>query len=188
MERNNMIIIEGPQGTGKSTLANYLRDNIASSNLYRLSGQRDKTNQGLELSIRMYDALLKYLYDMQKIPMDMIFDRTFMTEEVYARLGFKEYSFTNEYIRYAKLLNDLNYNIHYFNLYLKNTNLFIKRLARDSHHNYQAFSKDSSVRQQNMYSNIANELNEYDNINVHNLAMDDFEESYSNVRKLLKMK
>ncbi len=188
MDKNNMIIIEGPQGTGKSTLANYLRDNIASSNLYRLSGQRDKTNKGLELSIKMYDALLSYLKDMQNIPMDMIFDRTFMTEEVYARLGFKDYSFTEQYKCYSNLLNQLNYNIHYFNLYLEDTDLFIKRLARDSHHNYQAFSKDSSVKQQMMYSEIANELSQYNNINVHNLAMDNFEESYSDVRKLLKMK
>ena len=186
--KNNMIIIEGPQGTGKSTLANYLRDNIASSNLYRLSGQRDKTNKGLELSIKMYDALLKYLKDMQNIPMDMIFDRTFMTEEVYARLGFKDYSFTKEYLKYVKLLNELEYNIYYFNLYLQDTDLFIKRLARDSHHNYQAFSKDSSVRQQDMYSNIALELNEYNNIKVKNLPMDDFEKSYSEVRRILKMK
>ena len=36
MER--LIIVEGPQGVGKTTLANYLRDNIVGSNLYRLSG------------------------------------------------------------------------------------------------------------------------------------------------------
>ena len=42
----------------------------------------------------MYDALIDYLEKMQSVPMDMIFDRTFMTEEVYARLGYKDYSFT----------------------------------------------------------------------------------------------
>jgi len=188
MDKNNMIIIEGPQGTGKSTLANYLRDNIASSNLYRLSGQRDKTSAGLEKSIKMYDALLNYLYQMENIGMDMIFDRTFMTEEVYARLGFKDYSFTDQFNIYCNMLNNLKYNIYYFNLYLKDTDLFIKRLARPSHHNYQDFSKDSSVRQQEMYSNVANELSKYNNINVVNLAMDDFEKSYDVVRKTLKMK
>ena len=188
MNKNKMIIIEGPQGTGKSTLANYLRDNIASSNLYRLSGQRDKTNQGLELSIKMYDALLNYLKDMQYIPMDMIFDRTFMTEEVYARLGFKDYSFTDEYLRYVRMLNNLNYNIYYFNLYLENIELFRQRLDRPSHHNYQAFSLDSSVNQQKMYRDVARELVEYNNINVIDLPMDNFDESYDVVKKTLKMK
>lgn len=86
MKRSKLVIIEGPQGTGKTTLANYLRDNMSGSNLYRLSGQKDKTQTGLNYSIKMYDALLNYLEIMQDIPMDIIFDRTFMTEEVYARL------------------------------------------------------------------------------------------------------
>ena len=53
MKDNRLIIIEGPQGTGKSTLANYLRDTVASSNLYRLSGQKDKTATGKEISIKI---------------------------------------------------------------------------------------------------------------------------------------
>lgn len=188
MERNNLIIIEGPQGTGKSTLASYLRDNIASSNLYRLSGQRDKTNKGLEQSKLMYDALFSYLQNMQNIPMDMIFDRTFTSEEVYARLGYKEYSFTEQYKRYSALLNELYYKIYYFNLYLENVDLFRQRLDRPSHHNYQAFSLDNSVNQQKAYRDVASELSTYDNINVIDLPMDNFEESYGQVRRILKMK
>ena len=187
MERNNLIIIEGPQGTGKSTLASYLRDNIASSNLYRLSGQRDKTNKGLEQSKLMYDALFSYLQNMQNIPMDMIFDRTFTSEEVYARLGYKEYSFTEQYKRYSALLNELYYKIYYFNLYLENVDLFRQRLDRPSHHNYQAFSLDNSVNQQKAYRDVASELSTYDNINVIDLPMDNFEESYDQVRRILKM-
>ena len=187
MERNNLIIIEGPQGTGKSTLSSYLRDNIASSNLYRLSGQRDKTNKGLEQSKLMYDALFSYLQNMQNIPMDMIFDRTFTSEEVYARLGYKEYSFTEQYKRYSTLLNELYYKIYYFNLYLENVDLFRQRLDRPSHHNYQAFSLDNSVNQQKAYRDVASELSTYDNINVIDLPMDNFEESYDQVRRILKM-
>ena len=44
--RGNIIIIEGPQGVGKSTMANFLRDNLASSNLYRLTGIKDKSQTG----------------------------------------------------------------------------------------------------------------------------------------------
>ena len=61
MEKMKLIVIEGPQGTGKTTLANYLRENIPGSNLYRLSGQKDKTTSGKKLSTKMYDALLEYL-------------------------------------------------------------------------------------------------------------------------------
>ena len=114
MKENRLIIIEGPQGTGKTTLANYLRENIKGSNLYRLSGQKDKTTDGKEYSIKMYQSLIKYLYRMQDIPMDLIFDRTFITEEVYARLGYKDYQFTDTYQKLVYDLSKLKYDIHYF--------------------------------------------------------------------------
>lgn len=188
MEKNRLIIVEGPQGAGKSTLANYLRDNIAGSNLFRLSGQKDKTKTGLQCSIKMYDALMNYLRAMQEVPMDMVFDRTFMTEEVYARLGYKEYSFTDVYKKLVLQFNELNYDIYYFSLYLEKVETYIQRLARDHHHNYQAFSLESSINQQNTYLQIADELNLYENINVIKLPMDDFDKAYEEVNKVLKIK
>ena len=187
IERSRIIIVEGPQGTGKSTLASYLRDNIAGSNLYRLSGQKDKTETGLQYSTRMYNYLLNYMEDMQDIPMDLIFDRTFTTEEVYARLGYKDYSFTQIYYNLLERLNELNYDIHYFNLCLDNTELFRERLARPEHHQYQAFSLKNSVDQQHMYKVISSEVAYYPNINVHEVAMDDFKDAYDKVKSLLKM-
>ena len=103
-----IIIIEGPQGCGKTTLSNFLRENIPSSNLYRLSGQKSKTNEGKILSIKMYNALLKYMAEMESIPMDLIFDRTFFTEYVYASLGYKEYPFEEEYQIYLERLLKIN--------------------------------------------------------------------------------
>ena len=187
MEHSKMIIIEGPQGTGKTTLANFLRENISGSNLYRLSGQKDKSMKGIEYSIKMYRALLDYLKKMQNIPMDIIFDRTFTTEEVYSRLGYKEYSFNLVYKELTEELNELKYEIYYFSLYLKNISLFKKRLDRPYHHNYQAFSEDNSLNQQNTYLEIADELNNYNNINVYKLAMDDFEKSYNEICNILKL-
>lgn len=188
MKDNKLIIIEGPQGTGKSTLANYLRDTVASSNLYRLSGQKDKTATGKEISIKMYKALLDYLKTMQDIPMNMIFDRTFTTEEVYARLGYKDYSFTDAYIMLSDILASLDYDINYFSLYLRNTNLFEERLDRGPHHQYQAFSVENSVNQQNKYLEISDELDQYKSIKVHRIAMDNFDKSYDQIEKILKLK
>ena len=185
--RSKMIIVEGPQGTGKTTLANYLRDNMSGSNLYRLSGQKDKTDKGYIYSYHMYKALLEYLTQMEYIPMDMIFDRIFTSEEVYSRLGYKEYSFTKAYQEFVEKLNRLEYDIYYFSLYLNDLELFRERLIRN-HHNYQSFSVENSSNQQEMYLNICNELDEYDNINVIKLPMDDFEESYKRVRKVLSIK
>ena len=187
MKQSKLIIIEGPQGTGKTTLSNFLRDNMLGSNLYRLSGQKDKTQTGLNYSVTMYNALLDYLNVMQNIPMDIIFDRTFMTEEVYARLGYKEYSFTDIYNELLKKLSMLNYDIYYFSLYLKDVNLFKKRLARDSHHNYQEFSSQNSIDQQNMYLKICDDLSRFENIHITKLEMDDFKTAYDKVKRILKI-
>ena len=185
---DKMIIVEGPQGAGKTTLANYLRDNIPGSNLYRLSGQKDKSLNGLEYSRKMYDALFEYLAKMQKVPMDMIFDRTFTTEEVYARLGYKDYSFTEDYEAYLKMLERLEYDIYYFSLYLRDINLYAKRLDRGEHHNYQEFSVDNSRNQQELFLEMSRDLGQLKNVNAIQLPMDDFDEAYGIVKDTLKMR
>ena len=185
--RNRLIIVEGPQGTGKTTLANFLCDNIAGSNLYRLSGQKEKSVMGKEYSIAMYNALFDYMKKMEAIPMDLIFDRTFFTEEVYGRLGYKEYSFTDEYFSFLSQLNKLKYDIYYYSLYLDKVDLFRKRLERPNHHQYQTFSIDNSVNQQKVYHDIACEIKENTNIYVEELAMDDFDKAYDFVCKQLKI-
>lgn len=183
---NRLIVVEGPQGTGKTTLANYLRESIPGSNLYRLSGQKDKSITGRDISIKMYDALLDYLKAMEDVPMDLVFDRTFFTEEVYARLGYKDYSFTDNYYKLVDRFVDLNYEKYFINLYLENTDIFKERLDRE-HHDYQAFSVQSSIDQQNTYKELASELSTR-GVNVENLAMDNFDEAYDKVKRLLKIK
>lgn len=53
-KRGNIIIIEGPQGVGKSTMANFLRENLESSALFRLTGIKDKTITGYQKNKNMY--------------------------------------------------------------------------------------------------------------------------------------
>lgn len=71
------IIVEGPQGCGKTTLTNYLRENIPAANLYRLTGHKDKTVTGKEKSEKMYNALLNYIKSLEGCDVNLIFDRMF---------------------------------------------------------------------------------------------------------------
>ena len=119
--KNNIIIIEGPQGSGKSTMANFLRDNLASSNLYRLTGIKDKTASGLEKNIKMYNDLIDYMQKLEDMGVNLIFDRTFFTEMIYSSLGYKPYDFTKPYNELVKRLARLNYNIYFLSYLYKSS-------------------------------------------------------------------
>lgn len=175
--KNNIIIIEGPQGSGKSTMANFLRDNLASSNLYRLTGIKDKTASGLEKNIKMYNDLIDYMQKLEDMGVNLIFDRTFFTEMIYSSLGYKPYDFTKPYNELVKRLASLNYNIYYVVLYLKDTSIYEKRIVRN-HHQYQAFSLENSTNQQNKYLEYADKIAEK-NINVIKIPTDNFKEAYN---------
>ena len=180
------IIIEGPQGCGKTTLANYLREKVPASNLYRLAGQKDKTVEGKNNSIKMYDALLDYMKAMENTGVNLIFDRTFFSEEVYASLGYKDYSFNDKYKELLDKLSKLNFEIIYISLYLKDTSLYTKRLERD-HHNYQNFAAESSIKQQNKYKELIKDVEKLENAKVYEIAMDNFEKAYKEIDKILNI-
>lgn len=175
--RGNIIIIEGPQGVGKSTMANFLRDNLASSNLYRLTGINDKTPTGYEKNKIMYLGLINYMEALEETELNLIFDRTFFTEQVYSTLGYKEYKFDEAYERLVKKLSDLDYNIYFVVLYLKDTSIYEKRLQRQ-HHQYQAFSLENSVNQQNAYLKLIDDI-KYKSIKTLKIATDNYEEAYN---------
>lgn len=177
MKKGNIIIIEGPQGVGKSTMANFLRDNLASSNLYRLTGIKDKTPTGLNKNKTMYLGLINYMESLEDTELNLIFDRTFFTEEVYASLGYKEYNFDDVYERLLKKLADLDFNIYFVVLYLKDTSIYEKRLERQ-HHQYQTFSVENSINQQNKYLELLNNI-KYKNINKIKIATDDYPKAYN---------
>ena len=175
--RGNIIIIEGPQGVGKSTMANFLRDNLASSNLYRLTGIKDKTQTGYEKNKKMYFNLIEYMRSLEETQLDLIFDRTFFTEQVYTTLGYKSYKFDDAYEELVKRLATLNYNIYVVILYLKDTNIYNERLKR-VHHNYQSFSLENSVNQQNCYLKLIDNIKEK-NIQTIKIATDNYKEAYN---------
>lgn len=165
-----LIIIEGAQGAGKTTLTDYIRNRLPYTNLYRLSGHSDSSEQGYFKSKKVFDALLEYVKALENSDVNLLFDRTFFSEEVYTRLGYKEYLFTPEYQKYVELLNSLDYEIYFIVLYLEDTENFKRRLNREGKAkvDYAKFDVTNSVNQQNMYLKLADEIleSEYKNIHV----------------------
>lgn len=94
---NNILIIEGAQGVGKTSVTTKLREQIPYSNLCRLSGMRDKTPAGGQKILQYYKEFIEFLKRTKDTEFTYIFDRFFFTEMVYCSLGITQYPWTAEY-------------------------------------------------------------------------------------------
>lgn len=189
-QNNKLIIVEGPQGVGKTTVTDYLRNVVPHTNLLRLSGSNDKSKNGLKQTVKYYNSVLRFMKSMENTGMNLLFDRTFFTEEVYCRLGMKDYSFTKYYKKYLERLSKLDFNIYYINLYLSDLSNFKERLNRDGKAkvSYAEFNTESSIKQQQMYSYVFQEVCSYwDSITAYNVSTDerDTEENLKYIKSLL---
>lgn len=172
MANSKLIIVEGAQGAGKTTVTDYIRHSLKYTNLYRLSGTSDKTIAGKEKAIKIYDALNVYIKSLENTSVNLLFDRTFFTEENYTRLGFKEYSFSDVYYDLVKKLNDMDFDIYYITLYLEDVSEYEKRILRKDKAivDYAKFEAQSSINQQKVYLEMAEELKGLaPNIKVYNV-------------------
>ena len=112
MANSKIIIIEGAQGVGKTTITDFIRNTIPYTNLYRLCGTADSSPSGLEKSEKMYFGLIDYIKTLENASSNLLFDRTFFSEEVYCRLKFKAYSFTKQYRELLKRLSEMDFDIY----------------------------------------------------------------------------
>ena len=67
MANSKIIIVEGPQGVGKTTITDYIRNTIPYTNLYRLSGTSDSTPSGKLKSKKMYENVWRFNWIHRKI-------------------------------------------------------------------------------------------------------------------------
>lgn len=189
MANSKLIVVEGAQGAGKTTITDFLRHSIKYTNLYRLSGTADSTVAGLAKAKEMYEDLLDYTKKLENKNINLIFDRTFFSEENYCRLGKKEYSFTEVYNELLEKFSKLDFDIYYITLYLSDESLFEKRLIRDGKAviDYAKFTAENSIKQQREYLKMADEINEkYKEINVIKIANDgDLEETKAKLKQIL---
>ncbi len=139
---------------------------MSSTDLYRLSGIKDKTESGHEKIKIKYEKLLDYMSYCKDI--NIVVDSIFITNEVYSRLGYLKYSFTNTYKDLLKKLDELdNFNIFMIFLYLEDENLYAKRLQRENKAviKYAKFDIEKSIMQQRTYLEMSDEIErKYPNI------------------------
>lgn len=172
MANSKIIIIEGAQGAGKTTITDFLRHSIKYTNLYRLTGTADSSPEGKKKAEIMYRNLLSYMKTLENLNINLLFDRTFFSEEAYGRLGYKEYSFTDVYESLLEELSKMDFEIYYITLYVEDESLFEKRIQREgkAEPKYAKFTAQNSINQQRVYLKMAEEVKEkYPNIHVVNI-------------------
>lgn len=192
MANSKMIVVEGAQGAGKTTITDYIRYSLKYTNLYRLSGTSDSGVEGKEKAKEMYNVLLDYIKKMENKSINLLFDRTFFSEENYCRLGKKSYSFSDVYNDLLDRFSKMDFEIIYINLYLENENEYETRLNRENKAvtDYSKFQADNSIKQQKEYLKMAEEIKEkYPNIKVFNVRTDrDFEMVKKDICTILDIK
>lgn len=185
MKNDAIIIVEGPQGVGKTKFTSYLRENMAATDLYRLSGIKDRTETGLVKIRKKYEKLIEYMENCEDI--NMIFDRIFFSNEIYSRLGYQKYSFNEAYQSLLSKLDNMKnvdrYDIYLIIAYLQDESLYETRIKRNKH-NYQKFEVESSILQQREFLKMADEIErQTKNIKVIRFANDTEEMFEENVQK-----
>ena len=189
MANSKLIVVEGAQGAGKTTVTDFIRHSLSYTNLYRLCGTSDTTKEGKKKSEEMYIDLLEYTKKLENKSINLLFDRTFFTEENYCRLGKKDYTFSDVYEKLLEDFSKLDFDIYYITLYLRDTKKYSSRLDRKDKAKFKnsEFNVENSINQQRVYLEMAEEIKEkYPNIKVVNIANDrDFEDTKKELREFI---
>ena len=189
MANSKLIVVEGAQGAGKTTVTDFLRYSLSYTNLYRLCGTSDSSKEGKKKAEEMYINLLEYIKKMENKSINLVFDRTFFTEENYCRLGKKDYTFTDVYENLLEEFSKLDFEIYYITLYLNDVEKYNARLDRKDKATFKnsKFEAENSINQQKVYLEMAEEIKEkYPNIKVKNIQNDrDFEETKKELKEFI---
>ena len=190
MANSKLIVVEGAQGAGKTTVTDFIRHSLSYTNLYRLCGTSDTTKEGKKKAEDMYIDLLEYIKKMENKSINLLFDRTFFTEENYCRLGKKDYTFSDVYEKLLEDFSKLDFDIYYITLYLRDTKKYSSRLDRKDKAKFKNsdFDVENSINQQRVYLEMAEEIKgKYPNIKVANIANDrDFEETKKELKEFIE--
>jgi deoxyguanosine kinase len=110
------IIIEGPRGTGKSTVTRLLRNQIEGSTLINLTGFKANGSEGLNKVLRYYGNIMPILENLTGDYI-FIFDRHFFSEMVYSPV-YKSYDFSEPYAHLMqRLVNAVDeLEVYYFTI------------------------------------------------------------------------
>lgn len=177
MQKEVVIIAEGPQGVGKTTVTNWLREQIPYSNLCRMTGTRYTGAEAYPKMVRQHGGMMSYIMSLTSGGINFILDRFYFTEQVYSILGYNSNNFDSAYKRLNEDLLTLRYDVYLLNLYCSDEELLRARLQRDKPQ-YQTvqFNLNNTLQQADLYKRLFEELKDANkHINIVNVDTRDEE-------------
>lgn len=167
MSKQRLIIIEGSIGSGKSSLAHNLREQMKNTTMLSLSSIGNDT----EFTNYQYHAdILNLILDGRNLKSNYILCRSFISNEVYARLGKKDYDNNRNFRILTNKLEILQY---YYDVHViilaSNPNEYERRLGKRNKFEYVEHNVKEALAQQREYLLIADELrNAHVDVRVYN--------------------
>src|SRR3712207_2952771 len=148
-----VIIIEGAQGVGKGTVSTLLREQMPYTNLLRLSGLSGNDSNARFNTYKTHNEILNLISKTSFTGINYILDRSFLSEDVYCELGFKNYSFREYTDRLSRRLNDLAliYDVQFIVLTAREKDFKVRLLRDKPQYAGVDFKVSNSLAQQEMY-------------------------------------
>ena len=156
MSKQKLIIVEGAICSGKSSLSKALREQMPHTMLMDLSSI-EKDN---EPNSYMYHAdIMNMILDMKGYGSNFVLSRSYISNEIYARLGKKDYDNSRNF---RILTNKLELLQYWYDVKIvilaSNPNEYERRLGKRNKFEYVEHSVDEALKQQKQYLLIADEL------------------------------
>ena len=167
MGKPKLIIVEGSICSGKSSLSKALREQMAHTMLMDLSSI-EKDN---EPNSYMYHAdIMNMIFDIKECHSNFVISRSYISNEIYARLGKKDYANSRNF---RILTNKLELLQYWYDVKIvilaSNPNEYERRLGKRNKFEYIEHSVEEALKQQKQYLLIADELrNAHMDVRVYN--------------------
>ena len=167
MNKLKLIIVEGAIASGKSSLSKALREQMPNTMLMDLSSiEKDDESNSF-----MYHAdIMNMILYMKEYGSNFVFSRSYISNEIYARLGKKDYDNSRNF---RILTNKLELLQYWYDVKIvilaSNPNEYQRRLVKRNKFEYVEHSVEEALKQQKQYLLIADELrNAHMDVRVYN--------------------
>ena len=183
MSKPKLVFVLGSQAVGKSSVARCLREKLPHTSMLDLSSSSIDTEHTM---YKYHSEILDMFFQTRHLGISWICSRSFICNQVYSNLGYKDYDFR---IKTDILTNHLDYLSDFYDLYLillvATPDELEIRLKRDKTE-YVKFSVENSLKQQEEYKKEIKRLaNTTENVKCFTIENKELETTINTIMDLI---